>query len=341
MTHASRRALALLALLPLGLGLAACGGGDDAAKDDGTLTVYSGRQEKLVKPLLDRFEKRQGIKLEVRYGDSAELAATIAEEGDKSPADAFFSQDAGALGALEEQLEPLPGGAWKQVDERFRDPRGRWTGVSARARVIAYSTKRMKEAQVPDSVFELTDPKWKGKVGLPPSNASFQAFVSGMRLAVGDERTKQWLEAMKRNDAQTFENNIQTEEAIARGEIELGLVNHYYVYELRHEQPNFPVANHFLKPRDPGSLVNAAGIGILKTADSQAAARKLVDFLLSKEAQTYFREQTGEYPLAAGVTPEPDLPPLSDIQAPDVRLSQLGEQLPSTLELLSETGFTT
>ena len=128
---------------------------------------------------------------------------------------------------------------------RFRDPRERWAGVSGRARVIAYNTDRFEDSEVPDSVFDLTEKRWRGRVGIAPPNASFQAFVSAMRLSVGDARTRRWLEDMKANGARTYENNIQTVEAVGAGEIDLGLVNHYYLYELKREDPGLAAANHF------------------------------------------------------------------------------------------------
>ena len=303
--------------------------------------MYSGRAKKLVGGLLDDFERRSGIDLEVRYGESAELAATIAEEGSSSPADVFFSQDAGALGAVagEGLLAPLPQGVLGRVDERFRDPAGKWVGTSGRARVVAYSTKRVKAAELPGSIFEFTDPKWKGRIGLPPSNASFQAFVSAMRIDVGDERTRGWLEAIKRNEPKLLENNIQTEEAIDAGEIDVGFVNHYYLYELRAERPGFAVDNHFLEAGDPGSLVNVAGAGVLKDADNADGAAKLIDFLLSAQGQRFFSDKTFEYPLLPGADPPAGLRPLEAVQGPKVALGELGGKLRSTLELLSDTGF--
>jgi iron(III) transport system substrate-binding protein len=279
----------------------------------------------------------------VRYGESAELAATIAEEGDASPADVFFSQDAGALGAVEEEglLAPMPTAVLERVPARFRDPKGMWVGTSGRARVVAYSTERLKPSELPDSIFGFTEPRWKGRIGFPPSNASFQAFVSAMRLAVGDNRTRAWLRDIKKNDPTLLENNIQTEEAIARGEIDVGFVNHYYLYELSAEQPGFPVANHFLRAGDPGTLVNAAGVGLVKGSDAAGPARRLVDFLLSRTGQRFFSEKTFEYPLTAGVAPPQGLRSLEDVHGPDIALGQLGGKLRSTLEMLSEAGFAT
>jgi iron(III) transport system substrate-binding protein len=343
----------LAALLALLLGLAACGSDDDdggeagaAASSSGsqeTLTVYSGRSEKLVGELYKQFERESGVKVEVRYGDSAELAATLAEEGDNSPADVFFSQDAGALGAVEEAglLEELPQATLDKVEAGYRDADGSWVGVSGRARVVAYSTERVQEADLPDSIFDFTDPRWKGRIGFPPPNASFQAFISGMRLAVGDDRTRQWLEDIKKNEPALLENNIQTEEAIAAGEIDVGFVNHYYVFELQGERPDFPVANHFLRDGDPGTLVNVSGAGILKSSGRKATAQRLVDHLLSRQGQEYFSTKTFEYPLVDGVAPPEGARPLDEVEGPDIELDALGGRLQSTLELLNEVGLTT
>jgi iron(III) transport system substrate-binding protein len=330
-----RHLLAALTALAAVLALAACGG------SDADLTIYSGRNEQLVGDLLDRFERESGLEVDVRYGDSAELAATIAEEGDNSPADVFFSQDAGALGSVEDQLAPLPRPVLDRVDERFQDPRGRWVGVSGRARVIAYSTERVKASEVPDSVFDVTDRKWRGRVGVAPPNASFQAFVSGMRLEAGDPRTRRWLRDFTANDPRRYENNIQQIEAIDRGEIDLGLVNHYYLYELRRENPGLKVANHFLRDGDPGTLVNAAGAGVLRTAEHEVDAQRFVRFLLGGEAQRYFATDTAEYPLVDGVERLKGLKALSDVHGPDIRLGDLGVKLRSTLRMLDEAGLTT
>ena len=330
MRRIAATALALLVLVPV----TGCGG------EDADLTVYSGRNEQLVGDLIKDFEKRTGLNVEVRYGDSAELAAQISEEGDNSPADVFFSQDAGALGSVEPLLEPLPQRIQDQSPERYRDPKGRWVGASARSRVVAYDSRELKDQDIPDTVFDFTKPEWKGRIGLAPTNASFQAFVSAMRLEIGDDRTRQWLQGVKANGAKTYENNIQTEEAISRNEIDVGFVNHYYAYELRAEQPNFPVRNHFLRKGDPGSLVNAAGAGVLRTTDSKPDAERFVNYLLSREGQTYFANKLFEYPVAAAVAPPEGLPPLDDLQGPKIRLADLGGQLRSTLQMLDEVGLT-
>jgi iron(III) transport system substrate-binding protein len=329
----------------MALVLAACGGDDDSGSGGGTLTIYSGREEELVEPLIEQFEQASGIDAEVRYADSAELAATIAEEGENSPADVFFAQDPGSLGAVEEegQLAELPEEVLERVDERFRDPDGRWVGTSGRVRVIAYNTEELTEDEVPDSVFDLTDAKWKGKIGIPPTNASFQAFVTAMRLSAGEERTREWLEGLEANDPKLYERNTPVVEAVAAGEIQLGLVNHYYLYLVKEENPDAAVANHYPAGDDPGALVSVAGVGMLDSTDDEDSAREFVDYLLSEEGQRFYVDEAeeAEYPLIEGVEPKEGLPPLESIQGPDVELSQFGAELERTLELLNEVGFTT
>ncbi len=313
----------------------------DAADEDasGPLTVYSGRSEELVGQVFDDFTAETGIEVEVRYGDTAELAATILEEGDASPADLYYAQDAGALGALEAEglFTTLPGDLVEVVDPNFRAPSDAWTGVTGRVRVLAYNTEELTEDEVPDSVFTLTEPEWQGRVGWAPTNGSFQAFVTAMRIEEGEDVTREWLEGMIANDVAVFENNSSQVEAAARGEIDLGLVNHYYLYRFLAEDPEFPVANKFL-PGDIGGLVNVAGVGVLASSDQQDAANQLVEFLLGEQTQTYFGQVTDEleFPLREGVD-APDLPALSELDPPEVDLSEL-EDLQGTLELLQEVG---
>jgi iron(III) transport system substrate-binding protein len=339
-----RRIAALGALGLTALALTGCGGDDGSGGQGATLTVYSGREEEIVAPLFAQFEQATGIGIEVRYGDSAELAATIAEEGDGSPADVFFAQDAGSLGAVAEEdlLKPLPQELLDRVDPRFRDPDGRWVGTSGRVRVIAYNTDTVAEADLPASILGFTDPRWKGKIGFPPTNASFQGFISAMRLTLGDEETRRWLEEIEANEPKLYENNLQVVQAIAAGEIDVGFVNHYYLFLLKEEQPDAPVENYYLEAGDPGALVNVAGVGVVAGTDNEEAAQRFVEFLLSDEGQRFYAEgaEEAEYPLVAGIEPRAGLPPLDSLQGPDVSLGRLGAELESTLELLSEVGLT-
>ncbi|MEA2593797.1 MAG: iron(III) transport system substrate-binding protein [Thermomicrobiales bacterium] len=306
----------------------------------GTVTIYSGRNEGLIGDLIAEFERETGIDAEVRYGDTAELAAQILEEGDNSPADVFFSQDAGALGALakENRLTKLPDELLDRVEARFRSDDGLWVGTSGRARVLVYSTEQVQEGDLPASVLNLVDSTWKSKIGWAPTNGSFQAFVTALRVLNGDDAAREWLEGMQANEPVTFENNAAITRAVGEGELPAGLVNHYYLYEVQAEEgKTFPIANHFFAGGDVGSLVNVAGVGILGTAEHPDKALAFADFLLKEDAQHYFAERTWEYPLIAGVPTEPDLVPLDQIQSPEIDLSDLAD-LQGTLALLTEVG---
>ncbi|MFF0201352.1 iron ABC transporter substrate-binding protein [Streptomyces sp. NPDC005017] len=340
-----RRITALFAAGLLLPALAACGADDKDSGGEGgdALVIYSGRNEKLVKPILDKLEKAVGTKVEVRYGESAELAAQILEEGDRTKAGLFFSQDAGALGALsrEGMLQKLPTATLGKVDEAYRGSGGDWVGLSGRVRVIAYNPDQVTEDKAPDSVFDVVKPEWKGKVGFAPTNASFQAFVTGMRVLKGDDVARKWLEDLKANGAKTYAHNLATLDAVEAGEVSLGLVNHYYWYERVAEKGEDKVNSrlHFLPGQDPGAMINVAGAGILKDSGQNATAQKAVDFLLSQEAQTYFADTTKEYPLAAGVTSKVEgLPPFDSLESPDIDLGKL-ESLQETLAMLQDVGL--
>lgn len=336
-----RRALLGLAAAALALPLlAACGGGSSSA--DGPLTVYSGRSEELVGPLFALFTEQTGIAVEARYGDTAELAAQLLEEGDASPAQVFFAQDAGALGAVDAAglFAPLPPSVQTTVPQDYRAANGDWTGVTGRARVIAYDAEQVPAAEVPQSVFDLTDPKWKGQVAIAPTNASFQAFVTAMRVSQGDEVTKQWLEGMVANDVQSYEKNALILDAVDTGQAQLGLVNHYYWYEKAAEVGADAMRAQiaFTKPDDPGSLVNVAGVGILAGAADNPNAAKFVEWLLTPETQTWFVENTWEYPLLPSVAAAEGLPALDTLRGPDVALAELAD-LPGTLAMLEDVGL--
>lgn len=335
-----KKAPALLALLLVLAGVAsACGRGGDREQ----LLVYSGRNENLVRPLLERFARETGVDIRVRYGDTTEMLATILEEGDGTRADVFVSQDAGALGELTRRglLAPLPAPTLELVEPRFRDPGGAWVGVTGRARVIAYNTDRLTEADVPASVLGVTDPRWRGKVGFPPSNASFIAFVSALRAQVGDERARQFLEGLKANEARRYDNNVLVLDAVASGEIELGLVNHYYLYNEFKERRDAPVANFYpgQGPGGEGTFVNVSGAGVLRRSTRTEAAQRFVSFLLGTEAQEYFRTETAEYPLRSGTDPVAELPPLASLRTIDVPLDELGGDLEGTLAMIKDVGL--
>lgn len=306
----------------------------------GTLTIYSGRSEELVGPLVEQFESESGLEIQVNYAGTTDLAATLLEEGNASPADVFFAQDAGALGAVGEAglLAPLPADTLAEVDSRFVSDNGQWVGVSGRARVVIYDTRVFQEADLPDSIDAFTDPAWRGKIGWAPTNASLQSFVTAYRVLRGDEAARAWIEGIVANEPKVYEGNDAVLASVAAGEVEVGFVNHYYLMrQLAEQGESFPVRNHFLAGDDPGSLINVAGAGILATAPNPGAGLAFVNFLLSPEAQEYFATETHEYPLIDGVDANPALPALGDIESPDLDLSNLAD-LQGTLDMLTEAG---
>ena len=312
---------------------------DDSASGEDALVVYVGRDEELVAPLLEQFTDDTGIEIEARYADTSEQLALLLEEGDATPADVFLSQDAGALGALSATgaLRELPGEITDAVLPGFTSTDDTWVGVTGRARVIAYNTDALSEAEVPTSVTALTDPEWAGRVGLPPGNASFQAFVTGFRASQGDDAARAWLEGMVDNDLQTFEGNGDVLEAIEAGVIDVGLINHYYVYELAAEVGADNVVTDLVFPEagDPGALVNVTGAGILS---EHPDADDLLAYLVSEAGQTYFVETTFEYPLVEGIAAPEGLPELTSIDGPIEDLAEL-DDLEATLQMIEEVGL--
>lgn len=330
----------------LALTAAACSGDDGATgspDEDGTLTVYSGREEEFVASLFERFEADTGIQVDVRYGDSAELAATLIEEGDASPADVFFSQDAGSLGAVAEagMFAEIESEILNRVEERFRSPEGLWVGTSGRGRVAVYNTESLDASDLPASILGLADPRWEGRIGLPPTNSSFQAHVAAMILTIGEGSTRDWLEGLMANGVRFYEDNAATTRAVATGEIEVGLVNHYYKFEVEAEDGSLPIANHYFESGDPGSFVNTAGVGILASTEHAEAARTFIDYLTGEEGQTWVAQETWEYPVAHGYEPSVDILAITRFVGPEsqVDLSELGPALPEALALLAEVGM--
>ncbi len=314
--------------------LGACAGGSGA-----DLTVYSGRSEELVGPLITRFEESSGLDVEVRYAGSTELAATLLEEGDNTPADVFFAQDPASLGvvALEQLFRPLPAALLGQVPARFSDRNGRWVGVSGRARVLVHGADAFDDP--PATVDDLTAPEWEGRLAIAPQNGSFLAFVAAKILLDGEPATRDWLEGIAANDPVRFDGNSAIVAAVDGGEVDAGLVNHYYLLRLIDEQGSSRASNLFFDEGGAGALVMPAGAGILAAADDVEAAIDFVSFLLSEEAQSYFAAETFEYPLLAPVAADPALPPLETIGAPDLDLSRLAEALDAATDLVAETGL--
>ena len=313
--------------------------GTVGATGDKELVVYSGRSKGLVHPIIKQFEKETGITVKVRYGNTAQLAVALLEEGEKSPADLFWAQDAGALGAVSKQglFQTLPESITSKVPDKFRNAEGTWVATSGRARVLAYAPERVEAEELPSSIFDLTDAKWEGRVGWAPQNASFQAFVTAMRILEGEERAEEWLRGMKANGAKTYPKNTPIIQGLASGEIDLGLPNHYYLMRFKKSNSGYPVEQTFFASGNAGNLVNIAGIGVLKSSTHAEEVSSFVEYLLSPKVQQLFVSEIFEYPVTDAVIPSEKLLPLDELLnlTPELNLEKL-DDLEGTLKLLRE-----
>jgi iron(III) transport system substrate-binding protein len=336
--------LATLTAIAASLSLTACAPAStepnpivtESVVEKDSLVLYTGRSEELIGPLIEMFTAETGIEVEVRYAGTAELAAQLLEEGPNSPADVFLAQDAGALGAVARAglFAPIPTVSLARVDRIYSDLEGFWVGVSGRARVLNYNPERVTE--LPASVLDLADPSWKGRIAIAPSNASFQAFVTAMRVIEGDEVTSRWLEGMKQN-AVIFEKNGAILDAVEAGQVDAGLINHYYWHAKAKElgAANMKSKLAAFEGKDLGNLVNVAGAGMI---NDNTASRAFVEFLLSAKAQTFFATETSEYPLIPGIDVIEGVTPLNEVLTPDLDLSDL-DSLGQTLELIRAAGL--
>ena len=312
---------------------------DPCETASGSLTVYSGRSEKLVADLYTQFTSDTGIDVEVRYGDSGELAGQILTEGNATPADVFFSQDAGALGAVSaaDLFVELEESVLNRVATRYRSELNTWVGTSGRARVVIFNPTLV--ATPPTSIDELVDPQWSGKIGFAPTNASWQSFVTALRVVRGEDDARTWLKAFAANNPVAYEKNGAVRDAVNAGEVALGLVNHYYLYEkIAAEGAENVVAQNQYLPGDIGGLVNVAGIGVLKNSDNSASSQCFASYLVSDIAQKYFVEKSFEYALVEGIAPFDGLPTLEELNPPSIDLSDLNS-IAETQELLNDVGL--
>ena len=324
----------ILVVLPLFAAVAAaCGNGSDES-----LTIYSGRTKTLVDPVIQQFAEATGIKVSVKYASTPQLAGTLLEEGANTQADIFFAQDPGGLGAVVDRLSTLPDSVLNRVPDWARSPTGKWVGISGRARTVVYNTERLTEADLPDDIFDFIDPKWKGRIGWAPGNASFQTMVTAMRSLWGEDKTLQWLEGIQANDPNVYPKNTPQVAAVAAGEIDVGFVNHYYLFRFLAEQgESFPARNYHPRAGGPGATIMVAGAGILEASKNKEPAKKFLEFMLSTVGQQYFAAQTFEYPLVEGVTTPHVLVPLSEINQPNIPSKDLAN-LRSTQDLLRKAG---
>lgn len=305
------------------------------------LTLYSGRGEPLVAPIIDAFTAQTGINVNVRYAGTAELAVLLQEEGARSPADLYWAQDAAALGAVVDLFAPLPEALVADVPAAYRDSENRWVATSGRGRVVAYSTERVDGAELPASIFDLTDPAWKGRIALPATNGSFLAHVTAMRVIHGDDATAEWLAGIKANEPVAVRNNTAAIQAIGDGEADIAVTNNYYLVRFLNRDADFPVTQTlFSNQGDIGNLLLVAGMGVLNSSEHKEEAQAFIEFLLSPAAQQYFTGEVSEFPIIPGTIVTRQDINIDDVlqAAPEVDLNTIGD-LEGTLEMIRAAGL--
>lgn len=352
------RLLNVTFLLVLAGSLIGCGGEQEE------LVIYSGRSQALVDSLVQQYQEESDVPVRVRYGSDTQLQAAIQEEGDQSPADVFWANTTGALGNAvnNDQLATLPDSILGRA-ERFAPSSGRWVPVTTRFRVLAYNTETVDSTDLPDSVLDLPErDDLEGRIGWTPAYSSFQDFVTALRLTEGEETARTWLEDMQDLNPNSYTSNTPMIEALAAGEIDVALTNHYYVLRIQHSAPegeyegdeeeegeeeeeegipaSAPVETYRFADGDLGNLALVTGAGVLQTSDQSDAAHDFLRFLLSQQAQSFAANQVNEYPVVSGTDVPDYLIPVEDALAlsPDFELDRLREREP-TLELLRDAGI--
>jgi iron(III) transport system substrate-binding protein len=339
--HAGTRRVAAIGLLATAL-LATSVGGAQARSSAGSITVYSGQHEQTTSALVKDFETRTGISVKVRSADEGSLANQILLEGSHSPADVFFAENPPAQTVLDEHhlLAPVAKATLGKVAARYSSGDGHWVGISARSAVLAYSTKLIEPAQLPDSLLALSAPAWKGKVGFAPAETDFQPLLTAIAKLSGKPAASAWLKGLKAN-AKTYDDNETLIAAVDRGEIATGLVDHYYWYRLRDEVGASKVrsALHYFGPGDPGSLVDVSGASVLRSSTHAALAQQFLAYLVSRPAQEIIaHSESYEYPLGSGVVTHKVAVPLASLHPPKINAGDLGDGT-YALSLLRQVGL--
>ncbi len=331
----------LIAAVLSTLALTSTATGCSGSGDSDELLIYNAQHESLTKEWIDAFTKQTGIKVTYRQGGDTELGNQLVAEGKDSPADVFLTENSPAMAAVERAglFADLQPETLDQVPPQYRPPSGKWTGVAARSTVFVYNTSRLQPDQLPKSLLDLQQPEWKGRWGAPPTKADFQAIVSALLQLKGEPATAQWLAAMKAN-AKVYSDNIATLKAVNAGEVDGGVIYHYYWFrdQAKTKEMSGNTALHYFKNEDPGAFVSLSGGGVLASTDRMDEAQQFIRFITGKAGQEVLEKGTSfEYPVASGVPANSALPPLNTLQAPNVDPSNLDAQ--EVTDLMTKAGL--
>ena len=338
-------------LVTVMLGTAACGASSGSAGespgqgsgsgDKVTLTLYNAQHEDLMKLMVADFTNQTGIKVNMRNGEDFQLGNQLVQEGDASPADVFVTENSPAMSLVDSKglFAKVDAAALAQVPTKFAATDKGWVGFAARSTVFAYNPAQLKGADLPASIMDLAKPQWKGKVGLSPAGADFQAIVSAVLALKGEPATAAWLKGLKEN-ARIYQDNGPIMKAINAGEIQSGVIYHYYWYKDQAESGanSNNVQLHFFGNQDPGAFLSISGAGVIKSSKHQAEAQQLVKYLNSPAGQQVLADSKAlEYPIGNGATANKALKPLSELSPPTVDVTTLNG--PKVVELMQQAGL--
>lgn len=339
-----RTTLLAAAVAAATLGLTACGestleatGDLDAEK----LTIYSAQHENLTEAWGKAFQEETGIEVQVRYGNDSSMGAQIVQEGSGSPADVFLTENSPAMTTVEQAglLAPVDAATVGQVGEQFVPSSQDWVGIAARSTVLVYNPSKIAEADLPASLMDLADPKYAGQWGAAAGGADFQAIVSAVLAEKGEQATADWLAALKSN-AKVYQNNIATMKAVNAGQSSMGVIYHYYWYrdQALSKSSSGNTELHYFKNEDPGAFVSLSGGGVLKTSKHAADAQKFLAFVTGPKGQELLRTtDVKEYAVGTDAQSDPALPPLADLQAPEIDPFTLNG--PKVIDLMTKAGL--
>ena len=320
--------------------LAACGSGDDVGKN-GTITLYNAQHEDLIKVMVDGFSKETGIKVNLRSGKDSELANQLVQEGASSPADVFVTENSPAMSLVDSKggFVKLDEATLAQVPPQFVPSSKNWTGFAARSTVLAYNKSKLSAGQLPASLLDLRQPAWQGKFGIAAAGADFQAIVSAVLASKGEADTATWLSGLKTN-AKVYPNNRAVLKAVNNGELEAGVIYHYYWYKDRAESgaDSNNTELKFFTGKDPGGFLSISGAGVLSASKQQDKARQLVTYLTGKAGQQILADSDAlEYPIASGVAPNAKLKPMSELDPPAIDAATLNGA--KVVDLMRDAGL--
>ncbi len=336
-TATAGRASAAVMTAATALLLSACSGGDSGPY----ITVYNAQHEELIEEMVPGFTEKTGIDVKLRNGDDFELANQLVQEGDASPADVFLTENSPAMSLVDSRglFAPLDQRTLAQVPEQFSPSNAHWMGFAARSTVLIYNTASVSEDELPESILELAEPQWDGRVAFSPSGADFQAIVSAVLDLEGEAATAAWLDGLAAN-GEVYDGNNVVMEAVDAGEVDVGVIYHYYWYRDQQEsgENSSNSSLYFFDDQDPGAFVSVSGGGVLASSEKQDDAEKFVRYLSSVEGQQALADSYAlEYPLNPQVQLDPPVKPFDELEPPRIEISSLNG--PKVVELMQDAGL--